>query len=547
MLWLSLALAASPTVPTNPVAAYGTGDGSDGSLTITPSTPQNPPTYGRLAADAALSDTGLDLVNASSFAPGDLVVIWQVTGPAEPAAGDPYADLEGAGSYVMRRIDRLKGNRLELDRPLDVAFPAAHTQVVEVLQFQDLYLVPSAVVEVPPWNGETGGILVVTVAGTLDSKGLIDATGRGFRGGDHEEGVLAFGCEGLDNSEAGEAGEGLHGTSSRGRGNRGTAGGGGNCHNAGGAGGAHLGAGGGGGESYDFARDVGGIGGAPVAPPGSVPTELFLGSGGGGGHTSGASNNGHAGGGVVVILAQSVVSFGSVDVSGGGGGSGGEDGGGGGGAGGTAVLVSLGSADCDEVRADGGVGTDTSDDFIGTCTGPGGGGGGGLVYMSPLPVTSCEPQAFGGANGICDGRTGAGADPGGDGLVLLRAESDLDADGDGSPAGEDCDDGDPRVSPDATEICGNGLDDDCDPATSDTCVDTADTGIPTDADTDTDTDTDTDVDTDTDADTDLHTGAYDPFAEEAIKVAGGCSCQSGPGSAWWMLPGLLSLLARRRR
>ncbi len=39
---------------------------------------------------------------------------------------------------------------------------------------------------------------------------------------------------------------------------------------------------------------------------------------------------------------------------------------------------------------------------------------------------------------------------------------DTDLDGDGSPAGEDCDDADPRRAPDHTEVCRNDIDDDCD-------------------------------------------------------------------------------------
>ncbi len=38
----------------------------------------------------------------------------------------------------------------------------------------------------------------------------------------------------------------------------------------------------------------------------------------------------------------------------------------------------------------------------------------------------------------------------------------VDADNDGYPASEDCDDEDPDVNPGAEEICGNGVDDDCD-------------------------------------------------------------------------------------
>ena len=38
----------------------------------------------------------------------------------------------------------------------------------------------------------------------------------------------------------------------------------------------------------------------------------------------------------------------------------------------------------------------------------------------------------------------------------------LDVDGDGYEAGEDCDDNDPAVNPAATEVCGDGIDNDCD-------------------------------------------------------------------------------------
>jgi len=48
--------------------------------------------------------------------------------------------------------------------------------------------------------------------------------------------------------------------------------------------------------------------------------------------------------------------------------------------------------------------------------------------------------------------------------ILINRCHDLDGDGynDEACGGVDCDDGDPSINPEAQEICGNGIDDDCD-------------------------------------------------------------------------------------
>ncbi|MEZ4320053.1 MAG: MopE-related protein [Myxococcota bacterium] len=169
-----------------------------------------------------------------------------------------------------------------------------------------------------------------------------------------------------------------------------------------------------------------------------------------------------------------------------------------------------------------------------------------------------------------------------DDAVLLPLWPDLDGDGHGdalasptmacpAPANTasndlDCDDTNAAVSPDAVEIPGNPVDEDCDglasgldtAGTADTGmapIPTAETGSPdtgeadadtdTDSDADTDADADTDSDADSDADADADTDPVDPF--DPSYTGGGCSCGTSGAAGGWAVALLALAWTRGRR
>ena len=239
------------------------------------------------------------------------------------------------------------------------------------------------------WNGSTGGILAIDVAGSADLNGAtVSLNGLGFRGGAGRQ------LNGDNTSSAGPTdyrfmapvpppdpqpgvhgskGEGTAGTpryvftpathvldtgidgypnGSMGRGAPGNAGGGGtdsdvsdNEENSGGGGGGNGGAGGLGGFNWQSGNSEGGFGGAPAAPG---PTRLTLGGAGGAGTKNNDDGNDLAssaagGGSLVFFRAGGLLNSGTITANGldayndtl-------NDGGGGGGAGGSLLLINNG-------------------------------------------------------------------------------------------------------------------------------------------------------------------------------------------------------------
>jgi uncharacterized repeat protein (TIGR01451 family) len=307
-------------------------------------------------------------------------------------------------------------------------------QVIRVPQYSSATL--TGTVTAATWNGSTGGVASLQVAGTLTMGGnSIDASRRGFRGGgvtllapgesppllDPVNGTSFYravaGAIPGGEREGSFKGEGIAGTprlvytgtaqvdtgtdgypdGSRGRGAPGNAGGGGQNQNAGGAGGGNGGLGGNGGGGWRGAsrpttfRDSGGHGGDGNTRAGNNLNlsidRMIMGGGGGAGHVDGGGTScanggwGGNGGGIVIVKAGSFSGSGSLLADGNNGfrpNTAGSctDAAGGGGAGGSVYVANdSGSLGSITINARGGNGVNSSY----AEHGPGGGGGGGVA------------------------------------------------------------------------------------------------------------------------------------------------------------------------
>lgn len=394
---------------------------------------------------------------AATLAAGDLVLVIQMQDGVNAANfGNTaaYGATAGtAGRHEYALVSGFAANTITLFRPLLYTYTNAQGantvrqtfQVVRVPQYSTATVPGANTVTPATWDGTTGGIVALDVAGTFTLNGTINVSGYGFRGGAGR----IFGGGGTNtsadyryqsnNTNGATRGEGTAGSprntymsigpvytwsagngtndlypnGDHGYGAAGNAGGGGNdgapgnnSQNSGGGGGSGAGAGGQGGNTWNSNLNVGGRGGYAIAPSAApAATRAVLGGGGG----AGASNNGSSdqsfsggsGGGIVMVRAGAFAGAGTVNAAGFNGtpptSACCDDGGTGGGGGGTVVLLGANSAGLAgiTVNAGGGNGSPTPTGSVNH--GPGGGGGGGAILTSG-PVAGASSVA-GGARG----------------------------------------------------------------------------------------------------------------------------------------------------
>lgn len=374
----------------------------------------------------------ITVTNASGFAVGDTVLIIQMQGATidqtNTAAYGTISSYNGAGSFEKAEIMSLVGNTVYFTQDLVNAYDfGGKVQMVNVPVYQNANVNGS--LTGLPWDGTTGGVVILEVRGTLSILGgEINMNVKGFRGGALNEtcpNSCNFSQNNADyfyaspNYRSSLKGEGIAAVitgKERGRGAQANGGGGGNDHNAGGGGGGNLSAGGIGSRNNEpgaFNCKGYNPGDPGKALNSAAGTRVFMGGGGGSGHgnnsgvggcqVGGGSTAGSVGGGIIIVTAGILNASGDAfRTNSTFAGTANGDGAGGGGAGGTVLLdVTTFSGTPFTIHANGGNGGATSGFAQNRCYGPGGGGAGGavLVKTGSLPG-SVTTQLNGGTPGV---------------------------------------------------------------------------------------------------------------------------------------------------
>ncbi|MEM1325223.1 MAG: gliding motility-associated C-terminal domain-containing protein [Bacteroidota bacterium] len=370
----------------------------------------------------------ITVANASTFSPGDAVLLIQMQGATmnetNTSSFGSLVDLGGAGWYERNEISTINGNQIQLRYSLLHAYDlSGSVQLITIPTYEEAIV--STTLTGANWDGTTGGVVVFDAGRELTVSGAIDATGIGFRGGQANTVVtdtcssVAFGDFAteyffrLGHWEGAQKGEGITAyinDKESGQGKQLNGGGGANDHNTGGGGGGHHTPGGQGGllEGIDGCRgEFSGLGGR-LLPNDSM--RLFMGGGGGGGHAAdGNGSDGGAGGGIVIVFADRILGGGSIRVNGETAADA-QEGAGGGGAAGSIVLMIEEFRGLVLLESNGGNGGNTDAAGTPNCAGPGGGGSAGRIYTSD--ANTSNPGLAGGSAGIvtnssaaCDGTT----------------------------------------------------------------------------------------------------------------------------------------------
>lgn len=334
------------------------GNGSNGSYSSA-----TVPTMTRDSFSGTINQVTI-VTSGATFSNGDILLLHQSRGTGV-GQWEVNKVVSGGGTPTLTLLKQLKYTYTDSG--------ASQAQAIKISQYVNV-TVQAGTWGVPSWNGDTGGILVFAVKGTLTITGTISTNGgNGGTTGNVENGQVAGGIGGgfyggyayVRKNSAGHGGQGegtVGGGDNQANEANGSGGGGGETlteHDVGGgAGGGNADAGTGGGGTN------GGTGGTGGTSAGSsdLITMVFGGGGGGGSSnttTTGNNGSGGSGGGIVIIFVKNIVTIvGAITANGGLAGNTGEGvswSRGGDGAGGSILIVtSIASIGTNRITAAGG-------------------------------------------------------------------------------------------------------------------------------------------------------------------------------------------------
>ncbi|RKG92587.1 adhesin, partial [Corallococcus sp. CA053C] len=176
--------------------------------------------YAQVTKPVAAGTSRIPLLSTRGFSGGDLVLVVQMQGMGSTLEGnDPVLiELSGGpvGAWELARVESVRAGTeeaLELAAPLVHAYAEGVTQVVRVPEYEDVVIPRGTGLVARDWDGSTGGVLAFVARGRVTNDGVIDASGKGFRGGLFAPAGFAMtGCTDLEASSAGSGawkGEGV--------------------------------------------------------------------------------------------------------------------------------------------------------------------------------------------------------------------------------------------------------------------------------------------------------------------------------------------------
>ncbi|MEN0051997.1 MAG: hypothetical protein AAF806_33335, partial [Bacteroidota bacterium] len=140
--------------------------------------------------DIDYCQSALVVGSTSGFRVGNKVILIQMQGASieeneESRMFGTVLELNEAGLYEKGNIRAIRGDSIFLENQLLNTYNTnASIQLVRMATYVNATVADT--IKTQPWDGETGGIIAISVENTLVLNAPIDANGAGFRGGEIE-------------------------------------------------------------------------------------------------------------------------------------------------------------------------------------------------------------------------------------------------------------------------------------------------------------------------------------------------------------------------